>query len=78
MKIKEEGIYIKPYKSQKLILTFLISVSCFISGMKESENLNINKVRCIRVTNLQPLYTLRQKLSTTLCFYRYIFLHQYC
>jgi hypothetical protein len=23
-------------------------------------------------------YTLRQKLSTTLYFYRYIFLHQYC
>ena len=24
------------------------------------------------------LYTLRQQLSTTLYFYRYIFLHQYC
>jgi len=56
MKIKGEGIYIKPYKSQNLILTFLISVSCIISGMKESKNLNINKVRVICVTNLQPLY----------------------
>jgi len=29
-------------------------------------------------TKIHLLYTLRQKLSTTLYFYRYIFLHQYC
>jgi hypothetical protein len=72
-----------PVSPRCLFLVLFVFVLCLVLNVARVSEMFVLGSVCLRsvsytiIVNIS-IYTLRQKLSTTLYFYRYIFLHQYC